>query len=148
MQFPSYTGPWYLKDVPNSVPIVLQENHFTRGQEQCTRRMLPLLPGYAISIHSSQGAELESVIVNVGPQEFAAGLVYVALSRVRRIQNLYFEPFPKRPRFLSVGKTKVFAQRLKQDEREKKSDARYALLARQKMMQNEELPQESTNLEE
>ena len=131
VQFPSYTGPWYLKDVPNSVPIVVQENHFTRGQEQCTRRMLPLLPGYAISIHSSQGAELESVIVNVGPQEFAAGLVYVALSRVRRIQNLYFEPYPKRPRFLSVGKTKVFAQRLKQDEREKKSDARYALLARQ-----------------
>ena len=84
------------------------------------------------------------MIVNVGPQEFAAGLVYVALSRVRRIQNLYLEPFPKRPRFLSVGKTK----RLKQDEREKKSDARYALLARQKMMQNEELPQESTNLEE
>ena len=147
VQFPSYTGPWYLKDVPNSVPIVLQENHFTRGQEQCTRRMLPLLPGYAISIHSSQGAELESVIVNVGPQEFAAGLVYVALSRVRRIQNLYFEPFPKRPRFLSVGKTKVFAQRLKQDEREKKSDARYALLARQKMMQNKESPQKSTNQE-
>ena len=86
----------------------------------------------------SRRAELDSVIVDVGPREFAAGLVYVALSRVRRMQNLYFDPFRKRPRFLSIGKTKVFAQRVKQDEREKISDARYALLAREKMEQKKQ----------
>ena len=143
--FPDYTGPSYLKDDPRCVPIVVEDSHFIRNKEQCTRKMLPLKPGYAISIHSSQGAELDSVIVDVGPREFAAGLVYVALSRVRRMQNLYFDPFRKRPRFLSIGKTKVFARRVKQDEREKISDARYALLAREKMEQKKQSPLESTN---
>ena len=54
--------------------------------------MLPLKPGYAISIHSSQGMTLESVIIDLGPKEFAAGLTYVAPSRVRRIEYLYFDP--------------------------------------------------------
>ena len=143
--FPDYTGPSYLKDDARCVPIVVEDSHFIRNKEQCTRKMLPLKPGYAISIHSSQGAELDSVIVDVGPREFAAGLVYVALSRVRRMQNLFFDPFRKRPRFLSIGKTKVFAQRVKQDEREKISDARYALLAREKMEQKKQSPQLSTN---
>ena len=100
------------------------------------RRMLPLKPGYAISIHSSQGAELDSVIVNLGPREFAAGLVYVAPPRVRKIENLYFDPMPTYNRFLSMRKTKVFLQRIKQDEKERKSDARYAALATEKMQEN------------
>ena len=39
------------------------------------------------------------------------------------------------------------AQRLKQDEREKISDARYALLAREKIMQNKQSSQQTTNQE-
>ena len=94
--------------------------------------MLPLKPGYAISIHSSQGATLESVIVNLGPREFATGLTYVAPSRVRKIENLYFDPMPHYGRFTGMAKSKVFAQRRKQDEREKISDAKYAQKAREK----------------
>ena len=111
------------------------------------RRMLPLKPGYAISIHSSQGAELDSVIVNLGPREFAAGLVYVAPTRVRKIQNLYFDPMPTYSRISSMRKTKVFAQRIKQDERERISDARYAALAKEKMQQKKESSEHPTNQE-
>ena len=137
-KFPDYTGPSFSANEPKLVPIVMEESYFIRNKEQCTRKMLPLKPGYAVSIHSSQGAELDSVICDVGEREFAAGLVYVALSRVRRMQNLYFDPFPKRSRFLSIGKTKVFAQRKKQEEREKISDARYAMLAKEKMKEKTE----------
>ena len=145
--FPDYNGPSYLPNEPKCVPIVSQESHFTKNKEQCMRRMLPLKPGYAISIHSSQGAELDSVIVNLGPREFAAGLVYVAPTRVRKIQNLYFDPMPTFNRFSSMRKTKVFAQRIKQDERERISDARYATLAKEKMQQNMESSQHTTNKE-
>ena len=137
-KFLDYTGPSFSANEPKLVPIVMEESYFFRNKEQCTRKMLPLKPGYAVSIHSSQGAELDSVICDVGEREFAAGLVYVALSRVRRMQNLYFDPFPKRSRFLSIGKTKVFAQRKKQEEREKISDARYAMLAKEKMKEKTE----------
>ena len=61
--------------------------------------MLPLKPGYAISIHSSQDMTLESVIVDLSPTEFAAGLTYVAPTRVRRIENLYFDLMYNPPRF-------------------------------------------------
>ena len=87
--------------------------------------MIPLKPGYAISIHSSQGATLENVIVNLGLREFAAGLTYVAPTRVRKIENLYFDPMPTHPRLKAMAKTKIFAARKKQDERERISDAKY-----------------------
>ena len=81
--------------------------------------MIPLKPGYAISIHSSQGATLNFVIVNMGNREFATGLTYVAPTRVRKIENLYFDPMPTYSRLKSMAKTKIFAERRKQDERKK-----------------------------
>ena len=84
--------------------------------------MLPMKPGYAISIHSSQGATLHSVIVNLGPREFATGLAYVALSRVRRIENMYFDPMPDYKRIAGIKGGKIFKQRLNQDKAELLSD--------------------------
>ena len=55
------------------------------------------------------------------------------LTRVRRIENLYFDPMPSLPRLRSMAKTKVFAERRKQDEREKASDAKYVAEAQKKM---------------
>ena len=94
--------------------------------------MIPLKPGYAISIHSSQGATLEHVIVNLGNREFATGLTYVAPTRVRKIENLYFDPMPGLPRLRSMARTKVYAERRKQDERERTSDAKYVAEANKK----------------
>ena len=89
--FPSYIGPSYLEDRTGEtqcVPIVIQESHFNMNKQLCIRKMLPLKPGYAISIHSSQGMTLQSVIVHLYDREFAAGLAYVACTRVRRLENL------------------------------------------------------------
>jgi ATP-dependent DNA helicase PIF1 len=94
--------------------------------------MIPLKPGYAISIHGSQGGTIDNVIVNLGNREFAAGLTYVAPTRVRKIENLYFDPMPSLSRLRSMAKTKVFAERRKQDEREKASDAQYVAEANKK----------------
>ena len=53
-------------------------------------RQLPLLPGYAITIHKSQGMTLPSVVFDRGNNGcFAHGQCYVAVSRVRRLKDLF-----------------------------------------------------------
>ena len=66
-----------------------------------------------------------NVIVNVGNNEFAVGLTYVALSRVKSIEQLYFYPFPNKIRFDSIKKRKVFKDKLIQDAKEKEADAKF-----------------------
>lgn len=47
----------------------------------------PVKPGYAITIHKSQGQTYEKM--NLSPEIFANGQLYVALSRCKSIENLY-----------------------------------------------------------
>ncbi|KAF5552897.1 atp-dependent dna helicase pif1 [Fusarium mexicanum] len=48
---------------------------------------IPLVPGWAITVHKSQGMTLERVIVNL-TEAFAEGQVYVALSRATSLRGL------------------------------------------------------------
>jgi ATP-dependent DNA helicase PIF1 len=50
-------------------------------------KQIPLLPSYALTIHKSQGLTLDSAIIDC-KNIFACGQLYVALSRVRNIENL------------------------------------------------------------
>ena len=53
-------------------------------------RQLPLRPAYALTIHKAQGMTLKSVVLNRGNRGcFAHGQCYVAVSRVRRLDDLY-----------------------------------------------------------
>ncbi|KAF5649401.1 atp-dependent dna helicase pif1 [Fusarium sp. NRRL 52700] len=54
------------------------------------RTQIPLVPGWAITIHKSQGMTLERAIVNVN-RAFANGQVYVALSRAKSLRGLKVE---------------------------------------------------------
>ena len=140
VRFEQYIGPSYLgDDEEKCVPLVPMEHHWTSKQrEDCIRKMLPIKPGYAISIHSSQGATLDKVIVDLCSKEFAIGLAYVACSRVRKLENLYFDPMYKVTRFNSFKATDSFKQRMEQDKRERASDARYATAAKQKLQKKQE----------
>ena len=61
---------------------------------ECTRTMIPLIPGYAVTIHKAQGTSLSNVIINLGKKEFCTGMTYTALSRCKKISNLALDPFP------------------------------------------------------
>jgi hypothetical protein len=49
---------------------------------------LPLMLAWAVTIHKAQGKTLDRIFVDFGHRAFAAGQVYVALSRVRSLQDI------------------------------------------------------------
>lgn len=66
-------------------------------------RQLPLLPGYAITIHKAQGMTLNKAIIDRGNRGFFAhGQCYVAVSRVRRLEDLFLAQ-PLRPSDVTVN---------------------------------------------
>lgn len=56
---------------------------------------IPLRLGWAITVHKSQGQTLDKVVLDFDEQYFEAGQAYVALSRVRKLQDIYLITSPE-----------------------------------------------------
>ncbi|KAJ6512812.1 hypothetical protein C8R45DRAFT_812587, partial [Mycena sanguinolenta] len=98
---PTYTGPtrWHTEPRPNFpdgvpiVPIPPIKNSFEHGSSSPPRLVLSASPGplrlaWAVTAHKSQGLTLKKVKLGLGKREFACGLTFVGLSRVKTIDSL------------------------------------------------------------
>jgi ATP-dependent exoDNAse (exonuclease V) alpha subunit len=64
------------------------------GRPKAKLKQIPLLPAYALTIHKSQGMTLDAAVIDC-KNIFACGQLYVALSRVRKLENLKVLNFHK-----------------------------------------------------
>ena len=117
VQFDKYYGPSYIESIPKSVPICPVRREWFSQQKTLTRTMVPLILGYALSIHKLQGETLDKVILNIGKKEFQAGLTLVGASRVRSFEGLAFSPFPNYDRIEQISKSEALKRRIKEEER-------------------------------
>jgi ATP-dependent DNA helicase PIF1 len=95
IEFDEYNGP---SAVTNSdrpiIPIVPISADIDEGKgsgKTGTRSQFPLVLGWAMTIHKSQGLTLDKVVLGLGSLEISVGLSYVGCSRVQSWQNLVFD---------------------------------------------------------
>ena len=88
----------------DSVVLRLQSNHeysikrmeykfAIMDQIFITREQFPFSLSYAITIHKSQGLSLENAVVEGGNNIFSCGQMYVALSRITKLEGLHLINF-------------------------------------------------------
>ncbi|KAJ7067741.1 hypothetical protein B0H15DRAFT_794083, partial [Mycena belliarum] len=70
------------------VPIPPVKSNFDCGGKRMSRTQIPLRLAWAVTVHKSQGLTLKKVKLGLGKREFASGLTFVGLSRVKTIDSL------------------------------------------------------------
>jgi hypothetical protein len=78
--FQHYTGPRW-KGMEKEVSIGLVSRKFFSGSKDGTPRMLPMLLGYALTVHKLQGHTVDKVILNPGKTELALRLLLIGATR-------------------------------------------------------------------
>src|SRR5579859_908433 len=92
IEFDDYCGPAMIPENRNLVPIVPETVAFDpHCGKSGSRHQLPLVLGWAVTIHKSQGLTLKHAVLGLGSREFASGISYVGCSRVRSYRDLAFE---------------------------------------------------------
>jgi ATP-dependent exoDNAse (exonuclease V) alpha subunit len=90
----NYTGASFFPNDPTRsgwVPIFPCQAKFWRGNSEATRTMLPLKLAWAWTIHKAQGQTFKGkFVIDLGDNELAPGLTYVALSRATKLENIGF----------------------------------------------------------
>jgi len=66
------------------------------------RTQFPLILAYAVTIHKCQGLSLDCAIVDLSDKVFAAGMAYVAVSRLRSLAGLHLIAFDPKSIRVSV----------------------------------------------
>ena len=95
VKFDLYEGPSItISEGDNVVPIVpIKCTWESKSRKSCSRLQIPLCLAWAITVHKSQGLTLKKAKIDLESKEFAAELSFVAMSRVRSLNDVYFKQF-------------------------------------------------------
>ena len=90
----AYSGPFLFHDDKDRPVIPIKP--VTRswqgpGGEKRERTMFPIVLAFAITVHKAQGLTLGKVVLDFSEKDFAVGLSYVAVSRVKSIDGIMFK---------------------------------------------------------
>lgn len=91
VKFEGYEGGDFPNCPSGTVPILPLCRDFIYKNNTCTRKMFPLRLAYALTVHKSRGLTLPKVVLDLNQKEFALGLAYVAISRVKKLSGVLFE---------------------------------------------------------
>ena len=109
VEFPDYRGPEFA-GLPRCVPIIPIRADWDHKGKVFSRTQVPLRLRYAMTVHKSQGQTLDEMVGDIGPSESSAGLTFVAISRVRRLDHMLLQPFSL-DRLKSIGSAPMMQQR-------------------------------------
>ena len=81
----------HLKDKNESIAPVSDD--WQSNDKFYQRTQLPLTLTWGLTIHKAQGQTMSAVVIQVDKTNFAAGLLYVALSRVHALGDFLIDVF-------------------------------------------------------
>ena len=122
VDFPKFVGKRFCSQCPPTVvPIFPKSRSWTsRTFKYCSRIQFPLTLSYAMTVHKSQGQTFDQCYIDLGREgDFANGLSFVALSRIKKFDQLVVRSFSKDRLFKNYS-TVNFKSILKEYERLKK----------------------------
>ena len=91
VQFDKYSGPtWGGNRCVLISPIT---RTWRSGHRELSRQQLPLRLAWAVTVHKSQGLTLNQAVIDTGKKYFTTELSFVALSRVRKLQDCLIQQF-------------------------------------------------------
>jgi ATP-dependent DNA helicase PIF1 len=95
IKFDKYNGPTITSaEGYEVVPIVpIKRSWEDKNGTTCSRLQVPVSLAWAITVHKSQGLTLNKARIDIGNKEFAAGLTFVAISRVRSLNDICLKQF-------------------------------------------------------
>ncbi|KAL1974029.1 hypothetical protein VTN31DRAFT_5589 [Thermomyces dupontii] len=69
------------------VPVFPSRREFLHNNVECSRCRFPVTIAYAITVHKAQGITVPRAVLNITDREFSTGLQYVAISRVKTLDD-------------------------------------------------------------
>jgi ATP-dependent exoDNAse (exonuclease V) alpha subunit len=109
---PSITSPEEIQVIP-IIPVrcTWEDKHGTYSRLQ-----VPLFLSWVITTHKSQGLTLPKTFIDLGQTEFASGLSFVAISRVRSLSDILINHFTFE-RLQRIKKCKRLKERIDEEKR-------------------------------